>query len=153
MVIDNYKHDFIRIRESEYFEELPPNLQKKLLKKLVENDKHQFSNLFRYTYNDGHKSIVSDEIIAGIFSNIELEVFTVDSNLLRNGDEVEFLYLIKDGDVSCYDENYNYITTIQNGSYFGEYNIMFGLYSSISYNLPQTNTGSSVVYLLKIEKD
>jgi hypothetical protein len=39
MVIDNYKHDFIRIRESEYFEELPPNLQKKLLKKLVANDK------------------------------------------------------------------------------------------------------------------
>ena len=99
-------------------------------------DKLEFNNLFKISYNDGRNSEVQDEIIAGIFSNIELEIFTLDATLVRNGNEVEFLYLVKQGDVTCYDEHYNYITTIQNGSFFGEYNIMFGLYSSISYNLP-----------------
>jgi hypothetical protein len=58
MVIYNYKHDFIKIREHEYYKEMEPNLQKKLLKYLVARDKNEFKNLFCIQLNNGHFSVV-----------------------------------------------------------------------------------------------
>ena len=41
--------------------------------------------------------------------------------------------MIKKGAVNCYDNNYNYLFTLKQGSFFGELNLLFGLYSSIIY--------------------
>ena len=41
--------------------------------------------------------------------------------------------MIQHGGVCVYDKNYEYMYDLQESSFFGEYNIMFGLYSSLHY--------------------
>jgi hypothetical protein len=41
--------------------------------------------------------------------------------------------MIKSGNICVFDKKYNYLYDLEEGSYFGEYNIMFGLYSSLNY--------------------
>lgn len=53
--------------------------------------------------------------------------------LVRPQEEFDGLYLLKQGEINCFDKNYNYLHSLENGSFFGEYNIMFGLYSSAYY--------------------
>ena len=42
--------------------------------------------------------------------------------------------------VACYDEYYNYLFTLPESSFFGEHNIMFGLYSELNYKAFKTKT-------------
>lgn len=37
----------------------------------------------------------------------------------------ESFYMIKSGEIITYDINYTYMYTLQQGSFFGEYNIVF----------------------------
>ena len=53
--------------------------------------------------------------------------------IVSRSDEVQNMYMIKHGSVMQFNEDYDYISTLMQGSYFGEYNIMFGLYSNITY--------------------
>jgi len=53
--------------------------------------------------------------------------------VLKAGDEVNYFYMIKKGDVKVFDESYNYLYTLPEGSFFGEFNIIFGLYSNLNY--------------------
>lgn len=66
---------------------------------------------------------------------------------LSNGDtiyqtdeEVEFLYLIKCGGVKIYDRDYNYLYNLEEGSYFGDIEIIYNLYSDVTYKGDSTHT-------------
>ena len=41
--------------------------------------------------------------------------------------------MIKQGSICVYDNKYNYLYDLEESSWFGEYNIMFGVYSSLNY--------------------
>ena len=41
--------------------------------------------------------------------------------------------MIQSGSVCVFDNKYNYLYDLPESSWFGEYNIMFGLYSSLNY--------------------
>lgn len=53
--------------------------------------------------------------------------------IVKSGEKVENLFMIKRADVRCYSSRMQYMYTLSNGGFFGEYNIMFGLYSSLNY--------------------
>ena len=53
--------------------------------------------------------------------------------MITPNEEFKSLYLIKNGEVNLFDRVYNYLQTLENRSFFGEYNIMFGLYSTAYY--------------------
>ena len=48
-------------------------------------------------------------------------------------EEFNYFYMIKKGSVRCFSKNYVYMYSLDEGSFFGEYKIMFGLYSSNYY--------------------
>jgi signal-transduction protein with cAMP-binding, CBS, and nucleotidyltransferase domain len=78
--------------------------------------------------------MIRDETIQKMLSIIELELVSDDKrNIVSNKEQFEHFYMIKQGTVKCFDSQYNYISTLQEGSSFGEYNILFGLYSNITY--------------------
>lgn len=70
------------------------------------------------------------------------------------------MYLLNSGNIKCFDKNYKYVKTYQKGGFFGEYNILFGLYSNMYYQ-PEVQQDSSetsgkskkYVELLKIDKN
>ena len=48
--------------------------------------------------------------------------------------------MIKQGNVCVYDNKYNYLYDLEESSWFGDYNIMFGVYSSLNYKGKSTKT-------------
>lgn len=58
--------------------------------------------------------------------------------------------MIKRGEINCFDKNYNYLQTLEPNSFFGEYNILFQLYSSAYYQIA-ANTEGNIIF--KIDKD
>jgi len=53
--------------------------------------------------------------------------------ILPAKEEFNYFYMIKKGSVRCFSKEYVYLYSLEEGSFFGEYNIMFGLYSSLYY--------------------
>ena len=43
------------------------------------------------------------------------------------------MYLIKEGGVKCYSSQYDYMYDLGEKSFFGEFNILFGLYNTMRY--------------------
>lgn len=71
------------------------------------------------------------KLVSKLLSNITCE----DCNnqiLVKTQEPFEYFYMIKKGKVSIFDSKYNYMYDLDEGSYFGEYNILFGLYSNIN---------------------
>ena len=53
-----------------------------------------------------------------------------------------------------FDSKYNYMYSLEKGSFFGEYNIMFGLKSNINYmgKIKKTNAkNANIVFKIKAE--
>ena len=55
--------------------------------------------------------------------------------LVRASEKVNFLYLVKKGEVRQWTNQYQYISQLSPGSFFGDYNILFDLYSNVSYQV------------------
>ena len=56
------------------------------------------------------------------------QILSTEQNILQENDSVENIYLIKSGCVKVYSRNYeSHLTTYNEGSYFGEYQIMLDL--------------------------
>lgn len=53
-----------------------------------------------------------------------------DQTLYYPGDEIKHFYLIKSGEVRFFDQNYDYMYNLQSGSFFGDVENIFGLYSA-----------------------
>jgi hypothetical protein len=71
---------------------------------------------------------------------------------MKSGQEFKELHLISDGHVKCFDSKYQYICHMEPGCFFGEYNIMFGLYSNMFYSCG-VDPGSLTNTILKIDRD
>ena len=64
---------------------------------------------------------------------MEVECLRPGLAIVKAGDVVENFYMIKKGDVKIFDKGYNYLYTLPEGSFFGEFNFFFGLYSNLNY--------------------
>ena len=82
---------------------------------------------------------------ADILSLVECEIFHAGKLVNSPGNEFKQLCLVRKGRVKMFDRNYNYLCELQPGSYFGEYQILFGLYSDFYYSV------SDFAYIFKIE--
>ena len=63
-------------------------------------------------------------------SNIICEEFK-NEVVIYDGELVENFFMIKKGNVKLFDQKYNYMYTLKEKSFFGEYNILFGLISNM----------------------
>ena len=59
--------------------------------------------------------------------------------VVRASEEFTHFIMIRKGMIKCYDENYSYMVNLEEGSFFGEYNIMLGLYSQLNYQMAREN--------------
>lgn len=54
-------------------------------------------------------------------------------DIVKFSHRIKHFYMLSRGTIKLFDEKYNYMYDLEPGSYFGEYQIMFGLYSNITY--------------------
>ena len=79
-----------------------------------------------------------------LFLNIVCEVHN-NEIVIQQGEIVNDFYMIKKGRVRLFDIKYNYLYDLEQQSYFGEYNILFGLTSNISYRFSGNEVDSNCV--------
>ena len=60
--------------------------------------------------------------------------------------------MIKQGQIRCFDERYEYMYDLKPGSFLGEYHIMFGLYSNMYYQ-PVQQSKELYINLFKIDPE
>jgi hypothetical protein len=60
--------------------------------------------------------------------------------------------MLKHGNVKLWGPKYDYMYDLENGAYFGEYNIMFGLYSNIHYKVHTYQSKNHFVMIFRIDK-
>lgn len=70
--------------------------------------------------------------------------------IIKPQEEFNSFFMIKRGEINCFDKDYNYLQTLEPESFFGEYNIVFQLYSSAYYQIAPRTEGSII---FKIDKD
>ena len=100
---------------------------------MVKNERSFFVHLF-YEYKDGfYLEAIPQKIVTKLLSNIQSQIYDSDQILLKNRNEFKHFYMVKSGGVRLFDEKYSYMCNLEQGSFFGEYNIMFGLKSNIYY--------------------
>ena len=71
--------------------------------------------------------------------------------ITRVGDEVNNLYLIKQGSVQVFDQAYTYLYSLEESSFFGEVYMMLGLYSNLYYK-PSCGPYDAETVVFKISK-
>ena len=52
---------------------------------------------------------------------------------IHKGHPVDYFYLIKSGSVKMFDSKFNYMYELREGGYFGEFNVMFNIFSEYCY--------------------
>lgn len=72
-------------------------------------------------------------MIADLISLVECEILPQSRLIMSPRKEFKQLFLIRKGSIRQFDHNYNYMCLLGQGSYFGEYQILFGLYSDYYY--------------------
>lgn len=98
--------------------------------------------------SDGYKQMMPDDIIVKILSNIECQIYEPGQLIVQPEVEMQNLYLIKRGQAVCFDRNYEYVCHLEEGSFFGEFNILFGLYSNLFYQAHLEQGGSNMIVFL-----
>jgi len=96
-------------------------------------EKKFFYHVFNNRISDTQKFSIPDLITNELLSNIDSEYLVGGQVILHKNDELKFFYMLKQGNIKCYGRNYNYLVDLQAGSSFGEYQIMFDIYSDITY--------------------
>ena len=69
------------------------------------------------------------DLISELVSQLECEQITETEHYIRAGEEINQFYLIKSGGIRLLDNMFNYMYQLNQGSYFGELHILFGLRS------------------------
>jgi hypothetical protein len=128
-IVKNFSYDYSKISEDEFYENLPSQLQNKLSKFLLKEEKKTFKYLFTDKHGFKCNSNIVNQLLSAIICN---ESF--DSNLtVKKGEAFQFFYLLKSGLVKIYDRKFNYMYDLADGGFFGEYNLMFNLCSEFYY--------------------
>ena len=96
----SFLNNYSRMKQSEFFSQLTPNLKKQLVSLLTHDEKKRFQNIFtRYMGSNGER-VINDGTIQKLLSCIELELLTGGNrNIVNKGDEFEYYYMIKQGSV------------------------------------------------------
>lgn len=92
-------------------------------------------------------------IVTQILANLESQIYDKDTFVIKNKDEFKHFFLIKHGSVKLFSSNYTYMYDLEKGSFFGEYNILYGLYSNIFYRTQTCNGKSHYVMIFRIEAE
>ena len=146
-----YNLSYLNSTKHEFFENLESNLQDKILNLLIEQEMMLFSQLFFDNDIDDQSQIVNQKIINRIFSALDCEIHEASSMVVKPDDFFSSFYLIKSGEIATYDLNYNYMYNLQQGSFFGDYNIVFTLYSNMFYKAVPNLQGYIVLYKIDSE--
>ena len=128
---------------------MPPVLQIKLIEHLMYEEIQFFHQLF--DFSDGRENSIPLKSITQILSKMECQFFLQDQTIIYPEKEFKHLYLIKEGVVRCYTQDYNYMYDLQERSFFGDYNIQFGLYSNIRFNSHLNKPKMHCIVIFKIE--
>ena len=133
----SYFYNYRSIKENEFYKQLPPLLQNKLLEHFLMQELIFFDHLFNYNIEEACSNIPL-KVLTNILCSMECQFYLPDSNIILPEKEFKCLYLIKEGGVKCYTRDYQYMYDLSEKSFFGEFNILFGLFNAIRY-VPHLN--------------
>jgi len=79
-VVDfTFQSNYKQIKQNEYYQDLPPTIQKKMINYIVQEEKLVFRHFFSRTLSESSRFTVKSHIIQEIFLRIELELI-IDHN-------------------------------------------------------------------------
>lgn len=139
-----YKHNYKDIVDNYYFKNLNPNLKHKLVEVIIEPEQIFFNHLFSDT--------MSQRTVNCILQNLKSCYYAPGTSIIKAKDEFKNFFLIKKGHVNCFDKSYNYLNTLEQGSFFGEFNIIFQLYSFVYYQSSGIDIEGCTIYKIDYEK-
>lgn len=90
-------------------------------------------------------------IVIKILAAVEFRVIDNNRYVKKPGETFFNLWLIKNGSVRCFDQNLNYVSTLEEGSFFGEFNVLFDMYSTMYYQAYCETSVESTVNLFAID--
>ena len=92
---------------------------------------------FEYFFNDYNDNVHADKVfIRKICTNLEVKIFSYDEIVISAGKLFDYLYLIDEGAVNIIDNTQKFvIATLPEGSFFGDYNILFNVKSNFDYSV------------------
>ena len=74
-VVDfTYSVNYQQLSQNEYYQELPPNIRKKLHHVIFQNEEVQFKHLFSRQVSEDHIYHVKQEVMHKLLSRIEIEL-------------------------------------------------------------------------------
>lgn len=128
-------HSFEPVQNSDFFHELPMQLQNKILKAITKKERKFFASIFKDVLTDFK---IPTKLLNQLLACIVAKEVYFDELLFRAGDEINDFYMIKRGEVKLFDVNYDYMYHLGEGSYFGMIENMFRLTSGayIKASLP-----------------
>jgi signal-transduction protein with cAMP-binding, CBS, and nucleotidyltransferase domain len=90
---------------------------------------------FYFFFHDIQQKVSADEVfIRKILVNFHCKIFLPGAIIIKNGGAVEDMYFLMKGEVSVVDgKGEDELTRLKSGSFFGDYQILFGLISNFIF--------------------
>jgi len=102
----------------EFFDELPPRLQIKLVQTLFS----KYVKYFNYFFEDEDYKYSADPVFTKeVIINLECKLFSNKTSIIEANSDVDYLYFILKGGVNIFDDSNNFLIHLGQGSYFGDF--------------------------------
>jgi hypothetical protein len=148
---DIYDQNFKILQKQEFFLDLHTGLQRRLLYHIMKDELKCFKVLFGI--KSSHNTLINSHLADELVSQIECQVIDDPRILVRAGSEFKNFYMVKKGTINCFTPDFQYLTTYEQGGFFGEYNILFGLKSQLTYQPPTLKDRTNIVLYVVDQAD
>jgi len=143
----NFKYNIQNAISCEEFKDMTPTLKNRLLQVITFREQKTFYNMFNDMENGFE---MPQNLISALLKSLSLEEIEDGKLIITPGDEFQNFYMIKMGAVQIFDKDYAYLYNLESGSFFGESNILLGLYSDLNYK-PMTRQDEAQTIIFKIK--
>jgi len=145
-----FDYNYRDIQSHEFFRNLRPGLQQDLLKQLLQLEGRSFIFLFCGFTSQGFDEQVHEKLVYQLISNTDCVYLNQSQMVVSHGEQFDHFYMVKRGVVKLFSKNYTYLSNVEAGGFFGEYNVLFGLSSQMFFQA-SCESASSHILLFKIE--
>ena len=130
MVQIQYFQNYDQVQNNEFFQQMTPQLQNKLTNHLIKIHQKKFLYFFENPQT-GFKLQANE--VQMMLKNMKCQILLNNQSVLHYDEKISDIYLIKNGNVRVYNKSFDFILEYVEGSFFGEYQLMFDLLSGCEF--------------------
>jgi hypothetical protein len=158
----HFESNYRSLANDSYLNELPPKIKTQLVRQLMLSDIIQFKFLFFESCIIADQifldQIVPHQIIQTLLSKIEYEMLSCapdsqQKTVVQYSKEFSHFHMLKKGRIEVISKDSLQMYFLEPGSFFGEFNILFGVLSPVHYRLSYNPQDQSLyTHLFKVHR-